>query len=251
MDTRDRVPGVPEVNRETIQAFYNNDMYCCYPHNPAWWGKSCSQPHSGVAIPKRVVDDVRRTMRVIGGDVVTEIQPAAERGSFRDVMQGHNLALQHREGGKRSFVDVRPIAPSPAAPWNDSRESWAPAADAPPTRAAGSQEDPWGPMAQSSPYPQGASSSSSGAGAPSAPRAPTPTDSFECPVCGTRTPRGYVGEHSFGYCMECRGFPWQCWNGWCLAWNSPRHWQCSSCGSQDTYNNASGQWWSASSKRRR
>jgi hypothetical protein len=244
------------VNRATIQAFYAVDMYCCFPEDPAWHGKSMSQPHSGVPVPKHALAEFQRTVRVSGGDAVTEIRPAAEQGGMRGVVQRHNLAIGKKGQGKRSFVDVRPIAPSPASSWNDSRESWAsPSAPAPPLKggkAAGKQAAPPGDLAQPSSYSQGASSSSTdGWMQPWASHAPAAVETFLCPVCQTRTPRGCGGEIHNGYCANCRGYPWQCWNSWCQAWNPPRISECLVCYSQDTYHRSSGHSWSTRSKRRR
>ena len=102
-------------------------MRCFFPNDRRWWGKSLCQPHSGVPVPRHVLNERRRRgVRVTGGDFQTEVFSTSARRGWRDIMADHNLVLGDRQGGKRSYVDVRPMAPSPAARsgWNDPHGSW-------------------------------------------------------------------------------------------------------------------------------
>jgi hypothetical protein len=195
----------------------------------------------------------------MGGDTVTEIYPAAERRNWRESLERHNLVLGGKQGGKRSYVDARPMAPSPAAQsdWNDPRGSWsspqrAHAADRPNDDSA-----PWAGEAQPSGYSQGASSSAHArANAREAAQSQSywehdhrPT--YKCPICDTYTPRGYKG---YGWCQECRGYPWFC-ERWveqrqkhCNSWNPPWSNDCLVCAPAQQYDNYTGTW---SAKRRR
>ncbi len=260
MDTRDHERGVPELNWATITAYYRNDMYCCFPHDESWHGKPMTQPHSGIRVPKRALAEYQQTVRVSGGDAVTEIRPFQQEG-MRAVVQRHNLALGSKGQGKRGFVDMhrgtaeaQPIAPSPASTWNDPRGSWgSPSSPAPPSRGnevPAAQAAPADTPAPPSNYTQGGSSGSAdGWVPPGAAVAPAVVPDFVCPLCNTSTPRDRPG---YNYCAHCQGLPWQCWNWWCRIWNHPQQFPCRACGRTERSRRATGEWGASSrSKRRR
>jgi hypothetical protein len=82
------------------------------------------------------------------------------------------------------------------------------------------------------------------------PEAPAPAvvPDFVCPVCQTSTPRDRPDS---GYCANCRGSPWQCWNSWCQAYNRPRTFRCHACGCDESFYGSKGEWGSSSSSKRR
>ncbi len=208
METGEDGPDWPEVNLETIKAYYSNDVKACFPHDPRWWDKPFNQPHSGVPVPKRIVKENTQSLRIMGGDTTTELYPAAERRNWRDSLWQHNLVLVGKQGGKRSYADVRPMAPSPAAPpdRNDPRGSCPNVPGAYVSDQSNDVSDPWSQIAQPSSNDQGASSSSS-QGVREAAQTywePNLRPTYHCPICNHFTPRGTQG---FGYCEKCRGVP--------------------------------------------
>ena len=236
MDTRGHDLTWPEVNLDSINYFYENNMRCSFPNDPRWWGKPLCQPHSGVPVPKRILQEQRRAVRVTGGDFQTEIYPAAVRRDWKQVLERHNLVLGGKQGGKRSYVDSRPLAPSPAAQtgWNDPRGSWS----NPQAEHAADSSSSWAGWEQPHGHSQGASSSAH-------PRADgheaaqsqsrwerenRPT--YKCPICGAFTP---LGDRGHGWCQKCNGFPWMC-DRWverrglrCNTWNPPWLRDCAIC----------------------
>ena len=251
MVTRDHEPGVPEVNPWTIAKYYRGDMACCYPHKPEWYGKPMRQPHSGVRVPKRALEDFLQTVRVSGGDAVTEIRPSQNEG-MRAVVARHNLTLGSMGQGRRGFVEAyrgtieaQPIAPSPVATWNDPHGSWgASSAPAPQPAPAGSAAPP-------SNYTQGGSSGSAdGWAPPGGVLAPAPAaPDFVCPICNGRTPRNLP---NYDYCRHCQGFPWRCWNWWCGVWNPPQQFPCWNCQRTERPGSERSQWgWGPTSRAKR
>ncbi len=236
METREDGPDFPQVNLDTIDAYYRNDMFRCFPHDRKWWGKALCQPHSGVPVPKRILAENTRAVRVMGGDAVTEIYPAAERRNWRETLGRHNLVLGGKQGGKRSYVDARPMAPSPAAQsdWNDPHGSWS----SPQATHVADNSASWAGWEQPHGYSQGASSSGHArANAREAAQSQSywehdPRPIYKCPICDARTPRG---EHGYGWCQECRGYPWMCdrWverrQMYCNTWNPPWRTDCLMC----------------------
>jgi hypothetical protein len=167
---------------------------------------------------------------------VTEIYPAAERRNWRETLERHNLVLGGKQGGKRSYVDARPMAPSPAAQsdWNDPHGSWS----SPQATHVADNSASWAGWEQPHGYSQGASSSGHArANAREAAQSQSywehdPRPTYKCPICDVYTPRG---EHGHGWCQECGGRPWYCerWverrQSYCNTWNPPWRTDCLIC----------------------
>ena len=235
---------LPDVNPQSIEDFNRGDMRCCFPDDVKWHGKAMRQPHSGVPVPKRIVEEVTQVLSVSGGGVTTQIQHPA-RKTWGEALKDHRLVLGERPSGKRAYVDAHPMAASPAVQQDDPRGSW---------RSRSSSAAPYqGPRPSQRPNAQhgrathpsapGAASSSGGA-AQAAPKRPPPRREVTCSACHSRQPMSDIP----GYCVVCRGHPWQCtrWNAqrnaYCQHWNFPWATYCAACFPFETFNTATGRW---------
>ena len=183
-------------------------MRCCYPHEEdrAWWPKSLSQPHSGVPVPKRVIEQARRVLTVSGGDVQVEIRHPDQ--TFGAALEHHNLVLGRDSRGRPAYVErSRPMA------------SGAP----PPSYVPDGTWDNYRPTTRQ----EGGSSSSNPAQATG--QLEPCARKITCPACGTEQIAT-----TEGYCTFCKGYPWQCktttsQGRMCGHWNFHWHDKCHAC----------------------
>ncbi len=174
-----------------------------------------NQPHSGVPVPKRIVEQAQAVMTVQGGGVHIEI-PHPDN-TWGALLRAHNLVLGRGAGGKRAYVDAQPMpmAAGVAPPSNDLRGSWENYRRVSTPPRQGRQAD-------------GASSSQPLGPAPFTKKAP-PQRYARCPACNFRQ----IVTVS-GYCTNCRGRPWQCQaispqGNVCNHWNFPWDTRCIVC----------------------